>query len=211
MPDWKKMIAAKIALAKRGTARSAPSGKARIPAGQSQVNNFPVLDLGIRPDVHIDNWALRIYGLVNKELLLDWAAFQAMPQVRDVSDFHCVTRWSQLDMDWEGVRASDLLMQAEPLESARFVTLHSYDSYTTNLPLEALLDSDVLVAHSVFGAPLAAEHGGPVRLVVPKRYAWKSAKWLKAIELHAEDRPGFWEVRGYHNDADPWLEQRFSH
>lgn len=210
MPDWKKMIAAKIALAKRGAPRSAPSGKVRIPAGQSQVNNFPVLDLGIRPDVHIDNWTLRIYGLVNKELSLDWAAFQAMPQVRDVSDFHCVTRWSQLDMDWEGVRASDLLMQAEPLESARFVTLHSYDSYTTNLPLEALLDSDVLVAHSVFGAPLAAEHGGPVRLVVPKRYAWKSAKWLKAIELHAEDRPGFWEVRGYHNDADPWLEQRFS-
>ncbi len=210
MPDWKKMITAKIALAKRGAMPSAPSGKARVPAGQTQVKNFPVLDMGIRPDVHTGNWSLRIYGLVQKEIHLDWQAFQALPQIKDVSDFHCVTRWSQLDMDWEGVRASDLLMQAEPLDNARFVTLHSFDGYTTNLPLEALLDSDVIIAHSVLGKSLSLDHGGPVRLVVPKRYAWKSAKWLKAIELHAEDRPGFWEVRGYHNEADPWLEQRFS-
>jgi DMSO/TMAO reductase YedYZ molybdopterin-dependent catalytic subunit len=113
-------------------------------------------------------------------------------------------------MDWEGVSASELLMQAAPLPLAKYVTLHSYDGYTTNLPLEALLDDDVLVAHSVLGNPLTAEHGGPVRMVVPKRYAWKSAKWLKSIEIHAEDRPGFWEQRGYHNEADPWLEQRFS-
>jgi DMSO/TMAO reductase YedYZ molybdopterin-dependent catalytic subunit len=131
-------------------------------------------------------------------------------QVRDISDFHCVTRWSQLDMDWEGVLARDLILQAGPLKHARHVTLYSYDGYTTNLPLEALLDDDVIIAHSVHGKPLTAEHGGPVRMVVPKRYAWKSAKWLKAIELHVDDRPGFWEVRGYHNDADPWLEQRFS-
>ncbi len=210
MPDWKKLIVAKMALAKRGAQPSLAGPNERIPAGQTQVNNFPILDLGIRPKVALADWSLKVYGLVENELHLDWAAFQALPQIRDVSDFHCVTRWSQLDMDWQGVRAQTLLAMAAPLHAAKFVTLHSHDGYTTNLPLMALLDDDVIIAHSVLGAPLASEHGGPVRMVVPKRYAWKSAKWLKAIELHAEDRPGFWEVRGYHNDADPWLEQRFS-
>ena len=210
MPDWKKLIAAKIALAKQGAKPSKPSSNARIPAGQTEVNNFPLLDLGIRPDVTTQNWQLRVFGLVENELNLDWTAFQALTQVTDVSDFHCVTRWSQLDMDWQGVRAQDILAIAMPLDQAKFATLHSYDGYTTNVPLEVLLDNDVIVAHSVLGQALSREHGGPVRMVVPKRYAWKSAKWLKAIELHAEDRPGFWEVRGYHNDADPWLEQRFS-
>jgi len=210
MPDWKKLIAAKIALAKRGSKPSAIGSNARIPAGQTEVKNFPVLDLGIQPDISLPQWSLSVYGLVENELTLDWGKFLQLPQIRDVSDFHCVTRWSQLDMDWEGVRASEILALAQPLDSAQFVTLHSNDGYTTNLPLRALLDDDVIVAHSVLGNPLAREHGGPVRLVVPKRYAWKSAKWLKAIELHAEDRPGFWEVRGYHNDADPWKEERFS-
>lgn len=210
MPDWKKLIASKIELAKKGSKPGKAGSNARIPAGQTEVKNFPRLDLGIIPNVTIENWHLRIFGLVEQELDLDWAAFQAMPQVTDVSDFHCVTRWSQLDMDWQGVPARDLLALVQPKENAKFVTLHSYDGYTTNLPLEALLDDDVIVAHSVLGAPLTLEHGGPVRLVVPKRYAWKSAKWLEAIELHEFDKPGFWEVRGYHNDADPWLEQRFS-
>jgi DMSO/TMAO reductase YedYZ molybdopterin-dependent catalytic subunit len=210
MPDWKKLIASKIALAAKGSQPGKLNANARVPAGQTEVKNFPRLDLGIVPDVTTENWRLRIYGLVENELNLDWAAFQAMNQVTDVSDFHCVTRWSQLDMDWQGVRAQDILALAQPKESAKYVTLHSSDGYTTNLPLEALLDDDVIIAHSVLGAPLTSEHGGPVRLVVPKRYAWKSAKWLEAIELHEFDRPGFWEVRGYHNDADPWLEQRFS-
>ena len=210
MPDWKKLITSKIALAKKGNQAGKPNANVRIPAGQTEVRNFPRLDLGVVPDVAIQNWHLRVYGLVEHELNLDWQAFQAMEQVTDVSDFHCVTRWSQLDMDWQGVRAHDIRALAQPKETARFVTLHSYDGYTTNLPLEALLDDDVIVAHSVLGAPLTPEHGGPVRLVVPKRYAWKSAKWLEAIEFHEFDRPGFWEVRGYHNEADPWLEQRFS-
>lgn len=210
MPDWKKLIEAKIAVAKRGTKPGQANLIARIPAGQKQVTNFPVLDLGIRPNVNNNNWNLRVYGLVAHELNLNWTAFTALPQVRDVSDFHCVTRWSQLDMEWDGVRASTLLMQAGPLTNAKHVTLHGYDGYSTNLPFEALLDEDVVIAHSVFGNPLTAEHGGPVRIVVPKRYAWKGAKWLKAIELHEFDRPGFWEVRGYHNEGDPWLEQRFS-
>ncbi len=210
MPDWKKLIASKIDLAKKGSKPGKVGSNDRIPAGQTEVKNFPRLDLGILPNVSTDSWRLRIHGLVEHELTLDWAAFQSMPQVTDVSDFHCVTRWSQLDMDWQGVLARDLLALVHPKQNAKFVTLHSYDGYTTNLPLEALLDDDVMVAHSVLGAPLTLEHGGPVRLVVPKRYAWKSAKWLEAIELHEFDKPGFWEVRGYHNDADPWLEQRFS-
>lgn len=210
MPDWKKLIEGKIALAKRGTKPGKTNENARIPAGQTEVRNFPTLDLGIRPDVTTESWSLRIYGLVDKELNVNWAQFQAMAQVTEVSDFHCVTRWSQLDMDWQGVPARELIAMAEPLQTAKYVTLHGYDGYTTNLPLDALLDDDVIIAHSVLGAPLTPAHGGPVRIIVPKRYAWKGAKWLKAIELHEYDRPGFWEVRGYHNEADPWKEERFS-
>jgi len=210
VPNWSKIIEAKIALAGRGARPSAQGENARIPPGQKQVNDFPVLDLGNAPFVSTDEWRLRLFGLVDRELELDWQAFNALPQVDLVSDFHCVTSWSQLDMPWSGVLARDLVMKAMPLDSARFVTLHSADGYTTNLPLDALLEDDVIVAHGVFGKPLPHEHGGPVRLVVPKRYAWKSAKWLTAIEFHEHDRPGFWEARGYHNDADPWKEQRFS-
>jgi DMSO/TMAO reductase YedYZ molybdopterin-dependent catalytic subunit len=210
MPDWKKLIEGKITLAKQGAKPGKANSNERIPVGQTEVKNFPTLDLGIRPQVLSQNWKLRVYGLVEHELNIDWDTFQAMPQVEQVSDFHCVTRWSQLDMDWHGVRAQDVLAMAQPRPAAKFVTLYGYDGYSTNLPLEALLDDDVIIAHSVLGAPLTLEHGAPVRLVVPKRYAWKSAKWLKAIEVHEFDRPGFWEVRGYHNEADPWREERFS-
>jgi len=183
---------------------------ARIPPGQRLAEGFPVLDLGILPDVPHGDWRLLLLGQVRQEVELDWAQLQALPQCTDVSDFHCVTHWSRLDVAWEGVRARDLIALAQPLPEARFVTLHGYDGYTTNLPLTALLDPEVLVAHGVDGGPLAPEHGGPVRLVVPRRYAWKSAKWLKAMEFHAEDRPGYWEARGYHNDADPWQEERYA-
>ena len=210
MTNWQKLISGKISLAQRGAKPSKDNLNNRIPAGQTEVKNFPVLDMGIKPSIATADWSLRVYGLVEKELTLDWAAFQALPQITDVSDFHCVTRWSQLDMDWQGVRAQDILALAAPLPTAKFVTLHGYDGYTTNISLEALLDDDVLVAHSVLGQPLTRDHGGPARMIVPKRYAWKGAKWLKAIELHAEDKLGFWEVRGYHNYADPFLEQRFS-
>ena len=210
MPDWKKLIAGKIAIAQKGSAAGKINNNVRVPAGQKQVNNFPVLDMGIKPCISTADWRLRVFGLVQNELDLDWAAYKALPQIIDISDFHCVTRWSQLDMDWQGVPARDVLALAMPLSSAKFVTLHGYDGYTTNLPLEALLDDDVLIAHSVLGQILTKDHGGPARMVVPKRYAWKGAKWLKAIELHEHDRRGFWEVRGYHNEADPFLEQRFS-
>ncbi len=210
MPDWKKLIEGKIAIARKGNKPGKINQNVRVPAGQTEVKNFPILDLGILPEVNKSNWKLRIFGLVENELNLDWEAFQQLPQTTSVSDFHCVTRWSRLDMDWVGVKAQHLLMLAAPLKTAKFVTLHGYDGYTTNLDLAALLDDDVIVAHSVLGYPLTTAHGGPVRMVVPKRYAWKGAKWLKAIELHEFDRPGFWEMRGYHNEADPWLEQRFS-
>jgi DMSO/TMAO reductase YedYZ molybdopterin-dependent catalytic subunit len=210
VPDWKKLIAGKIAIAKKGNHPGKVNANERVPAGQTEVKNFPILDLGILPDINKSNWTLRIYGLVDKELTLDWETFQQLPQVTDVSDFHCVTRWTRLDMDWVGVKAQDLLMMAGPLDNARYVTLYGYDGYTTNLDMEALLDDDVIIAHSVLGYPLTTAHGGPVRIIVPKRYAWKGAKWLKAIELHEEDRPGFWELRGYHNHGDPFKEQRFS-
>lgn len=210
MPDWKKLIAGKIAIAQKGSAAGKINNNVRVPAGQKQVNNFPVLDMGIKPCISTADWRLRVFGLVQNELDLDWAAYKALPQITDISDFHCVTRWSQLDMDWQGVLARDVLALAMPLSNAKFVTLHGYDGYTTNLPLEALLDDDVLIAHSVLGQILTKDHGGPARMVVPKRYAWKGAKWLKAIELHEHDRRGFWEVRGYHNEADPFKEERFS-
>ena len=209
MTDWAKFIQAKIKIARKGAAPSKPNTDARTPPGQHLVTNFPVLDLGNRPEITRDMWQLHLFGLVGQEITLDWGGLMRLPQVKAISDFHCVTRWSRLDMQWEGVLARDVLMLAEPRPEAHFVTLHSYDGYNTNLPLTALLDSDVLVAHSVLGKSLSREHGGPVRLVVPKRYGWKSAKWLKGIEFHQEDRPGFWEVRGYHNDANPWQEQRF--
>ena len=216
MPDWLKLIRAKTHLARaaadappsaEGLAKAASAG--RVPHGQHQVKNFPVLDLGKRPVIRPADWRLRVYGLVERELTLDWLALLGMPQVARTSDFHCVTRWTRLDMNWQGVRARDVLAAAGPLAHAGFVTAHASDGYTTNLPLAALDADDALVAHKVLGRNLSTEHGGPVRLVVPALYGWKSAKWLCALELHAEDRPGFWETRGYHNDADPWKEQRY--
>jgi DMSO/TMAO reductase YedYZ molybdopterin-dependent catalytic subunit len=211
--NWAKVIEGKIALAKRNIEHGMKPGKispdSRVPQGQSRVTDFPVLDMGIRPSLDKATWKLRLFGLVANEVTLSWPQFIALPQTKIQSDMHCVTRWTQLDMDWEGVSARDLVMLAKPLEFAQYVTIHGFDDYTTNLPLEALLDDDVLVAHSVFGEPLSIDHGWPARMVVPKRYAWKGAKWISAIEFHAKDRPGFWEVRGYHNDADPWKEERF--
>ena len=215
MTNWAKVIEGKTALAKRNIDSGMKPGKisadARIPQGQSRVTDFLVLDMGIRPSVDTPTWTLRLFGLVDCETTLDWKTFKSLPQTKVVADMHCVTRWSQLDMDWEGVLARDLVALAAPTEAAQFITLHGLDGYTTNLPLDALLDDDVLIAHAVFGEPLSMEHGWPARLVVPKRYAWKGAKWISGIEFHEKDRPGFWEVRGYHNDADPWKEERFGY
>jgi len=157
----------------------------------------------------LSRWDLRVFGLVAEEKVFTWEAFNALPRTRIVADIHCVTRWSMLDTVWEGVRFRDLLATVEVLPEARYVMIHADHDYTTNLPLEVLLQDDVLLATHFDGRPLDPEHGYPVRLVVPSRYFWKSAKWVRGIELMAEDRPGFWEQAGYHNEADPWREQRF--
>jgi DMSO/TMAO reductase YedYZ molybdopterin-dependent catalytic subunit len=186
-----------------------PEGE-RLPPGQHLVNDWPVLDLGLQPQVLRERWTLDVDGLVDRPAHWDWSAFAALPQSSFVSDIHCVTTWSRYDNRWEGVSTHDLLDAVAPRDEARFVVLHSYDGYTTNVSLEDFAAPDALLATTWEGKPISREHGGPVRLVIPKLYFWKSAKWIKRIEFTPQDKPGFWEVRGYHNHADPWLEERYS-
>ncbi|MBV9331617.1 MAG: sulfite oxidase-like oxidoreductase [Alphaproteobacteria bacterium] len=182
----------------------------RLPPGQRQVSNWPVLDLGIQPDLRPEKWNLRIDGSVEKPLPLSLPEFLALPQTEIVSDIHCVTAWSRYDNRWRGVASSVLLAVAKPRAEARHLVFHAFDGYTTNLALSAFSDGNVLLAHSWNETPLSREHGGPVRAVVPDWYFWKSAKWISRIEFLDSDRPGFWEVRGYHNQGDPWKEERYS-
>jgi DMSO/TMAO reductase YedYZ molybdopterin-dependent catalytic subunit len=181
----------------------------RLPPGQREVKNWPVLDLGIQPPVTKNDWRLTVDGLVENPLNWDWAAFEAERQDDFVSDMHCVTAWSRFDNRWRGVSTKRLLEIVRPKAEAKFVVQYGYDGYTTNVPLSYFADDDVLLAHSWEGGPIGREHGGPVRLVLPKLYLWKSAKWLSRIEFVAEDRAGFWEVRGYHMRGDPWTEERY--
>lgn len=182
----------------------------RLPPGQHLTKDWPVLDLGVVPPVSRDRWRLDVYGAVDNPVFWTYAEFAAQKHDRFTSDIHCVTTWSRYDNEWEGLATRELLAVCQPRDDARFVVLHSYDGYTTNLALEDFAAEDALLAHSWSGQPLSDEHGGPVRLVVPHLYFWKSAKWLQAIEFVTEDAPGFWEVRGYHNRGDPWAEQRYS-
>lgn len=208
----RKLVETKERWAREGrliTGRSAPPAAERLPPGQHQVRDWPVLDLGVRPDIATERWQLAIDGLVEYPVSWDWAAMRAQPQTRARSDIHCVTAWSRFDNAWEGVAARHVLALVRPKPEARFVVFHSYDDYTTNLPLADFDADDALLAHSWEGKPLPREHGGPLRAVVPKLYFWKSAKWLKRIEFIAADRPGFWEERGYHNHGDPWTEERY--
>jgi DMSO/TMAO reductase YedYZ molybdopterin-dependent catalytic subunit len=189
-------------------------GAPRLPVGQHEVRTWPRLDLGTIPDLSPATWTLTLDGLVERPTTLDWAAFQALPQVEDTSDFHCVTTWSRVDNRWRGVRFSTLAALVRPRPGARFVLCEGADQagsgepYTTNLSLERALDPDVLLVHTWEGQPLPREHGGPVRMVTPRLYAWKGAKWIVRITFLAEDHPGFWEVRGYSNTADPWRDDR---
>jgi DMSO/TMAO reductase YedYZ molybdopterin-dependent catalytic subunit len=192
------------------TGRTARPQAERLPPGQHLVKDWPVLDLGTHPAIAREHWQLDIFGAVEHPLVWNWSAFSALPQSKEVSDIHCVTTWSRYDNAWEGVATLDVLAAAMPKADARFVVLHSYDGYTTNLSLEDFAAHDAILAHSWQRQPLAVEHGGPVRLVVPRLYFWKSAKWLQRIEVLTGDRPGFWETRGYHNRGDPWKEQRYS-
>jgi len=181
----------------------------RIPPGQVRTRKWPVLHYGHVPTISLDRWRLDIRGLVTTPLSFSWAEFQALPRVKVFSDFHCVTTWSRLDNVWEGVAVREIMRRAGVLPEAKFVIPHGYDSgWTTNLPLADFDSADALIADTHDGQPLVPDHGGPVRLIVPQLYAWKSAKWLKAIEFVAEDQPGYWEQAGYHNHGDPWTEER---
>jgi DMSO/TMAO reductase YedYZ molybdopterin-dependent catalytic subunit len=186
------------------------TGEERIPPGQYVTNKWPVLTCGETPRIEPEAWSVLLFGKVAWEVTLTWAQFQALPRVRLTADFHCVTRFSTLDNDWEGVSTRELLRHVEVDPDATHVMAHCYGGYTTNLPLEDFLSERSLLADRHGGRPLAVDHGGPVRLVVPHLYAWKSAKWVHGIELLEEDRRGFWERSGYHTYGDPWKEERFS-
>jgi len=184
--------------------------KDRLPPGQKLTTGFPVLDLGVKPNIPLSEWRLTLSGLIEKPLTLSWDDFNALPQVEDTSDFHCVTTWSKYDCQWKGVAFTTLYELVSPKADAAFVYFTGNDGYSTNVPLEQCLDDDVLIATSFNGAPLPLEHGGPARVIIPKLYAWKGSKFVTGISFLKEDKLGFWEVRGYSNTADPWTEDRYA-
>ena len=186
------------------------TGPDRVPPGQYTTDKWPVLSYGDTPRIDPAKWKFKISGLVAAERTFSWQEFQALPRVRITADFHCVTRFSTLDNGWEGVASGELLRHVQVDPEASHVLVHCYGGYTTNLPLEDFLSERALLADRHNGKPLPIDHGGPVRLVVPHLYAWKSAKWANGVELLSEDRRGFWEENGYHTYGDPWQEERFS-
>jgi len=180
----------------------------RVPPGQHLVKDWPVLHHGGVPGIETSKWTLSISGLVEKELKLSYADFEALPRVKVFSDIHCVTTWTRLDNTWEGPSSKTVTELVKIKPDARFVIVHGAGGFTTNLPLSDFLAEDVLFTFTHNGQPLTAEHGAPVRLIVPRLYFWKSAKWATGIEFSAKDHPGFWERAGYHNHGDPWAEER---
>jgi DMSO/TMAO reductase YedYZ molybdopterin-dependent catalytic subunit len=182
---------------------------ARLPPGQYLTEKWPVLHAGSVPDTDLAAWDLRVFGEVENPITLSWDELNALPKAENVQDIHCVTRWSRFDARFGGVHWRELAKLVRPKPSARFVVAHAEQSFTSNVPLEFLDDDNALLATEADGEPLTPEHGWPLRLVIPGKYFWKSAKWLRAIELRATDEPGFWERYGYHNDADPWREERY--
>jgi DMSO/TMAO reductase YedYZ molybdopterin-dependent catalytic subunit len=185
-------------------------GNPTLPPGQRIVETWPVLDLGVTPELDEFSWNLTVSGLVKKVKTFDWEAFLKLPQTKDVSDFHCVTTWSRLNNKWKGVKFSDITKHCEVLPSAKFVYIKAWDGYSTNLPLEEAMKYDVLLVHEWENQPLTPEHGGPVRMITPQLYAWKGAKWIGEIIFRDKDELGFWEKRGYSNTAEPWLNDRYS-
>ena len=183
----------------------------RLPPGQSRTRKWPVLDAAGPPEIRLTEWRFRVRGLVGKDMEWNWDEFGALPRTKVFADFHCVTRWSRLGNLWEGVSTRELVRLAGGARSeARFVMAYGYDGgWTTNLPLDDFLSDDALVATLHDGEPISTEHGGPARLMVPKLYAWKSAKWIAGVELLDADRPGFWEQNGYHMRGDPWSQERY--
>ena len=181
-----------------------------VPPGQVVTEGFPVLHVGDVPHIDLRKWRLRFFGECANPLELSYDELKALPPTTFQGDIHCVTRWSKKNTTWRGVLFSTLVNVVQPASDAAFVVQHAENAYTTNLPLSVMSDGDVLIAYEFEGTPLEPIHGGPVRMLVPKRYFWKSAKWLNGIEFVKEDHPGFWEVRGYHNEGDPWKEERYA-
>ncbi len=207
-----KLIDTKQRWAREGrllTGHTADPEAQRLPPGQRLVKDWPVLDLGVQPAVARGEFRLRLDGLVAAPVSLDWDAFMALPQAEAVSDMHCVTQWSRYDNRWKGVAARTLIELCRPKDEARHIVFHAHDGYTTNVRRDQFDQPDVFLVHEWEGAPIPRQHGGPVRVLIPRLYLWKSAKWVQRIEFARDDRPGFWEVRGYHNNADPWLEERY--
>jgi DMSO/TMAO reductase YedYZ molybdopterin-dependent catalytic subunit len=193
-----------------GSGKPNRHGMPEIPIGQIETKKWPVLDLGIQPEVPLNEWQLTVDGAVEHPVQLTWNDFMALPQTDDVSDFHCVTTWSKLNMHWQGVRFMDLAALVQPAATATHILCYSYDDYTTNIALEEALKPDVLLVHTWEGKPLPKEHGGPVRMITPQLYAWKGAKWITRIEFLTQNVLGFWEERGYSNTAYPWRNDRYS-
>jgi DMSO/TMAO reductase YedYZ molybdopterin-dependent catalytic subunit len=207
-----KFIARKQEWARDGrllTGTHADPDRVRLPPGQRLVKDWPVLDLGIQPDVTEAKFRLDVDGAVENPVSLSLAEFRALPQSESVSDMHCVTQWSRYDNHWKGVSSRALLDLVRPKPEAAHVLMTSHDGYTTNVRLDQFAEPDVFLVHSWEGAPIDRHHGGPVRVMIPRLYLWKSAKWIRRLEFAAADHPGFWETRGYHNNADPWTEERY--
>ncbi len=181
----------------------------RVPPGQFRTKKWPILHAGPTPRVDLSRWNLSLHGLVDQEKSFTWDEFRSLPCSRVYADMHCVTAWSMLDNLWEGVLVSDVMKQVQLKPEAKFALVHAENGYTTNLALADFLGDDCLFAWSHNGVPLEPDHGWPLRLVVPRLYAWKSAKWVRGVEFLERDRPGFWEENGYHNHGDPWSEERF--
>ena len=195
-----------------GDPRSAaerPDGRRRLPPGQRLTEGWPVLHYGSPPSVSIEKFELRIFGLVEDEKAFSWDEFMALPQTSSRSDIHCVTTWSKFDNDWVGVKFTDLQALVRVKPEAQHVVFHSYGGYTTNVPLSELQGPQNMLVHTHNGQPLTVDHGWPLRGLVPNLYFWKSAKWIRGIEFVAQDRPGFWEMYGYHMHGDPWTEERY--
>lgn len=208
-PEHGAITAKKKALAAHRLPKRRDRG-ARVPPGQEIVKKWPVLDLGHQPLIPTEQWTLDIKGAVARPMRIDWQTFRELAQVKIEADIHCVTAWSMLDNVWEGLTSSALLDLVRPHASACHLIFHAHDGYRTNVSLERFAGEDALLAHSWNGQPISREHGGPVRVVIPSLYFWKSAKWVRQITFLEHDVKGYWEALGYHNEGDPWREERYA-
>ncbi len=186
-----------------------PELQDRVPPGQHLAKGFPVLTYGDTPVVEVKSWQLRAWGLAT-EVTFNWDDMMAMPQSNFTADFHCVTTWSKLDVQWTGIKVADFMSHVELDPKAAHLMEHCYGGYTTNIAIDDFLREENFFAHTLFGDPLPTEHGGPLRLIVPHLYAWKSAKWLNGLEFLDHEALGFWERNGYHHRGEPWAEERYS-